>query len=118
MRRGTDMSKLTILMPTVAVLLIMAAPGYTADPVQEGPKITIGNAGPGDQFGSAVAVSRNTAIIGAPRATRVGPESGAAYVLVRTCNKWGRQATLQSIIPQADQTREWDWFGLAVAIDN
>lgn len=76
-----------------------------------------------DQFGHAVAIHGNTAVIGAPgersRATGVNgdqfdnsaDDSGAAYVFVRNGTTWSQQAYLK-----ASNTEEGDRFGFSVAI--
>src|SRR5206468_3735868 len=49
----------------------------------------------GDQFGSSVAVSGGTAIVGAPTRTVFGnPERGAAYIFVQSGTTWIQQAEL------------------------
>lgn len=60
-----------------------------------------------DNFGAAVAISGNSAIIGAPHSD----PSGAAYVFKRTGNTWTQQAKLKAPDPQ-----KIDRFGNAVAI--
>ncbi len=68
----------------------------------------------GDHFGSSVAVSGNTMIVGAP-AHDLSQETdrGAAYVFVRNGNgQWSQQAKLTGV-----QTKEQDKFGTAVALD-
>lgn len=72
----------------------------------------------GDAFGAAVAISGDTAVIGAPEAEGehplVGtvPAAGAAYVFVRTGGAWVLQARLV-----ASDGFSFDLFGRAVAID-
>ncbi len=61
-----------------------------------------------DWFGSAVAVSGNVAIVGAPNAS----VSGAAYVYARQGNGWALQAALLPSNP----TGYFDEFGTSVAI--
>jgi len=81
------------------------------------------NTGAGDDFGSSVAVSGDTIIVGASRedsnATGVNGDgsnnasdaSGAAYVFVRSGTTWSQQAYLK-----ASNTDAGDLFGLPVAI--
>lgn len=81
------------------------------------------NTGVDDSFGSAVAVSGDTIVVGAPgedsNATGVNgdqtndsaPGSGAAYVFVRTGTTWTQQAYLK-----ASNTGEGDGFGASVAV--
>jgi len=82
------------------------------------------NAGGGDEFGVAVAISGDTLVVGAryesSSATGIGgnqandlaPDSGAAYVFVRSGTQWTQQAYLK-----ASNTGLSDLFGAAVAID-
>jgi|JI6StandDraft_1071083.scaffolds.fasta_scaffold00569_9 hypothetical protein len=77
----------------------------------------------GDQFGSSVAISGDTVVVGAPSedsaATGVNGDdsndstvsSGAAYVFTRSGSTWSQQAYLK-----ASNTENWDWFGNSVAI--
>jgi hypothetical protein len=81
------------------------------------------NTGVGDIFGTSVAISGETVVVGAPReqsaATGVNGNqadnslyrSGAAYVFVRSGSSWSQQAYLKA------SNTEWDdEFGHAVAI--
>lgn len=68
-----------------------------------------------DQLGYAVALSGDTAVIGAPAPTfddPPSPDPGAAYVFVRDGRSWSQQAKLVA----SDATPS-DHFGLAVAVD-
>ncbi|MGB6220453.1 FG-GAP repeat protein [Haloferula sp.] len=81
------------------------------------------NTGAGDNFGSSVAVSGNTVVVGAPfeasNATGIdGDEannsaffSGAAYVFIRSEGIWTQQAYLK-----ASNTESFDLFGNSVAV--
>lgn len=67
--------------------------------------------GSGDFFGDAVAVSGNTALVGAPlnpKPTR----QGAAYVFARSGTTWSEQQKLT-----ASNGASFDNFGISVAID-
>ena len=78
---------------------------------------------PGDWFGYSTAMSGDTVVVGAYRdssgATGVNgdlndtsaPDSGAAYVFVRSGLKWTQQAYLK-----ASNTEEGDLFGWSVAV--
>ena len=67
----------------------------------------------GDFFGSSVAVSGNTLIVGAYREENAGGfEAGSAYVFVRSGTTWIQQQKL--VAPDAAAN---DNFGFAVAID-
>jgi hypothetical protein len=78
------------------------------------------NASAPDLFGCAVAVSGDTAVVGAVREdSGVGggrpptpvPDSGAAYVFVRNGDTWTQQAHLKASNPDTA-----DFFGVSVAI--
>ena len=69
------------------------------------------NSAQGDNFGHAVAVSGDTAVIGAHRDNDEGYEKGTAYVFTRSGNAWVEQ---QKLIPTYNE--EDDWFGYSVAI--
>jgi hypothetical protein len=81
------------------------------------------NTGTGDEFGSAVAISGDTVVVGATGedngATGVdghqgsgsAPNSGAAYVFARNGTTWSQQAYLK-----ASNTGALDLFGSSVAI--
>ncbi|WP_437965323.1 FG-GAP repeat protein [Sorangium sp. So ce260] len=66
---------------------------------------------PGDQFGAAVALSGDTALIGAPLSDRPGSESGAAYVFIRAGSTWSEQTKLV-----ASDRMLGERFGTSVAI--
>ncbi|MGE4072623.1 MAG: FG-GAP repeat protein [Lysobacterales bacterium] len=69
----------------------------------------------GDRFGHSVALSGNTALIGAPGRAGVAPGSyalGAAYVYVRNLGSWGAQAILTAV-----GGNNGDSFGAAVSLD-
>jgi len=68
-----------------------------------------------DYFGHSVAVSGDTALVGAPHDNYSEVKQGAAYVFVRSAAGWNLQATLTA----ADQSggTEADRFGWSVALD-
>ncbi len=66
----------------------------------------------GDHFGSAVAMHRETVIIGAPDANVYGPSSGAAYTFFRQGTLWSQQKKLVSPNGAAG-----DGFGWAVDVE-
>ena len=66
----------------------------------------------GDEFGTALAMSGDYAIVGAPRKDDAGNNSGAAYIFTRQGTAWVEQAKL--VAPDA---RAGDYFGVSVAID-
>lgn len=65
-----------------------------------------------NSFGSAVAVSGNTAVAGAPYHAHNGPNTGAAYVFAFDGRSWGQT---QELLPSDGQSE--DKFGTSVAID-
>ncbi len=65
----------------------------------------------GDRFGTAVALSGDTAVIGAPEHDDQGSNAGAAYVFVRSGTTWTEQQKLRAGDGQAGAT-----FGRAVAV--
>ncbi|MGE0127290.1 MAG: putative Ig domain-containing protein [Blastocatellales bacterium] len=66
----------------------------------------------GDQFGGAVALSGNTAAVGANLDDVSGKDQGSVYVFVRNGAKW----TLQGRLAAQDGAAE-DYFGQSVALD-
>ena len=75
-------------------------------------KLTASDAASGDQFGSSVAISGETIVVGAYLDDHLsGTDHGSAYVFVRAGIVWGEQQKLTA----SDATRG-DWFGYAVAI--
>lgn len=72
-----------------------------------------GDPGLEDQFGTAVALSGDTALVGAPRDdTGAGPDAGSAWVFVRSGSIWSQSAALLS----GDETAG-DWFGESMALE-
>jgi hypothetical protein len=81
------------------------------------------NAGAGDEFGTSVAISGDTIVVGATSedstapgvngngADNSGSGCGAAYVFVRSGTTWSQQAYLKASLPQSG-----DDFGISVAI--
>ena len=72
-------------------------------------KLTANDSASGDEFGRSIAISGGTAVVGAVASVR--PESGSAYVFVRSGTTWSQQAKL---IPSDGAAG--DIFGIAVAI--
>src|SRR5207237_8228258 len=65
-----------------------------------------------DSFGNSVAISGDTAVVGAyTEDTAPNTENGAAYVFVRNGTAWSEQAKLLASDPQT-----FDVFGISVAI--
>jgi uncharacterized repeat protein (TIGR01451 family) len=79
-------------------------------------KITGSDTDTDDLFGTAVAISGDTIVVGAPGSSGVGNPSGAVYVFRRnqgTAHTWGQ---VTKISPADNDTG--DLFGSAVAIDD
>ena len=74
-------------------------------------KLTAGDGATGDLFGLSVAVSGDTAVVGAVWDDDNGGNSGSAYVFVRSGSVWSEQAKLTPSDGAAG-----DQFGLSVAI--
>jgi hypothetical protein len=74
-------------------------------------KLTTGDAAAGDLFGHSVAISGDTAVIGAYYDDDAGENSGSTYVFVRSGTAWSQQAKLT-----AGDAATGDWFGFSVAI--
>ncbi len=72
-------------------------------------KINASDAANGDYFGFSVALSSETALIGA---REVGGANGAAYVFVRSGTSWSEQQRLA-----ATPSNILDYFGRSVALD-
>ena len=65
-----------------------------------------------DHFGYKVAISGDTAVIGAERDGDAGPYSGSAYVYTSDGTAWTQQAKFAALDASAG-----DYFGSAVAIE-
>ncbi|MHC4507004.1 MAG: FG-GAP repeat protein, partial [Planctomycetota bacterium] len=74
-------------------------------------KLTASDAAAGDQSGISVSVSGDTAVVGAWCDDDNGPESGSAYVFVRSGSSWSQEDKLTASDGAAD-----DWFGFAVSL--
>jgi uncharacterized repeat protein (TIGR02543 family) len=95
----------------------------TIDPIAQQAYLKASNTGISDFFGSSVAISGDTLVVGAynegSNATGVNgdqsdnsaPTSGAAYVFVRSGTTWSQQAYLK-----ASNTGTTDQLGISVAI--
>jgi len=75
-------------------------------------KLTPNDGASGDTFGFAVAIDRETAVIGAHQANDNAPHSGSAYVFTRINGTWTQEAKLR-----ASDAEPGDLFGGAVAIN-
>ncbi len=65
-----------------------------------------------DQYGSSVAISGDTVVVGSPWDDDTGSASGSAYVFVRSGTSWSQQQKLT-----ASDGASYSFFGTAVAID-
>ncbi|MDU9047378.1 MAG: FG-GAP repeat protein [Candidatus Electrothrix sp. Rat3] len=74
-------------------------------------KLTPDDGAADDWFGDSVAISGDTALIGADGDDDNGSDSGSAYVFVRSGSTWSQQ---KKLIP--DDNAAGDWFGWSVAI--
>ena len=74
-------------------------------------KLTAGNAAEKDNFGSAVAISEDYAIVGSPSDDDAGSKSGSAYAFTRSGTVWKEEAKLT-----ARDAAAGDKFGSAVTI--
>jgi hypothetical protein len=74
-------------------------------------KLTASDAAAGDNFGSAVAISGDTAVVGVTFDDDSGLQAGSAYVFIRRGNTWSQQGKLV-----ASDAVAFDNFGNAVAI--
>jgi nucleoside-specific outer membrane channel protein Tsx len=75
-------------------------------------KLTASDGAEGDEFGSSVALSRDTIVVGAPFASLAGRSwAGAVYVFVRSNGSWSEQAKLT-----AGDGAAGDEFGTSVAV--
>ncbi|HNX33240.1 MAG TPA: FG-GAP repeat protein [Kiritimatiellia bacterium] len=74
-------------------------------------KLTAADGAAGDSFGYAVALSGDTAAVGAFRDDDKGADSGSAYVFTRSGSTWNQQAKLA-----AADGAEGDGLGISVAV--
>jgi hypothetical protein len=74
-------------------------------------KLTGSTSTDGDAFGTSVAISGTTALVGAPYDDAGGIDRGSAYVFVRSGNEWVEEARLK-----AAGGALGDWFGTTVAL--
>jgi hypothetical protein len=102
-----------------ALSAIRHQPAAAARPASGGAhhqfSLSAGGGRTGDLFGSAVAVSKNVIVVGAPFRTVNGHKrQGAAYVFVKPASGWGH-AKVTAVLTIA-KGRAFDYFGAAVAI--
>ncbi len=92
--------------------LASAAPGVASRWIPQ-QKLTASDAAAGDFFGAAVAISGDTALIGAYGDDDKGSSSGSAYVFVRSKGVWKQQQKLLASDLGANAQ-----FGFAVALSS
>ena len=97
----------------LSALLVLAGTAQAAIDPAKVQKLLAGDGAAGDEFGYSVAVSGDTAVIGASGARYDDDHSGSAYVFVRAADgTWSQQAKLT-----AADGAEGDYFGGRVAVD-
>ena len=108
------MKKLTILIGLAMTVALVLVAGASAASLSEVKKLTASDAQAGDQFGISVALSGDTAVVGANGEDAGGTNAGAAYVLQRDqggADNWGQVTKLTASDAQAN-----DFFGISVAL--
>lgn len=113
---GLHIARLTVPLLSSLILLLCTPPVTSAaanpqfDPEQQ---LIAADGMALDQFGSAVAISGDTALVGAPYDMVGGSiHQGSVYVFIRTGNTWTQQAQLF-----ASDGAAGDEFGWSVALD-
>ena len=98
---------------TVIAPVVLAAPCAPSGFAQCSPDTLFANDGDDDDgFGTAVSVSGDVALVGAPFDDVVAGDSGSAYLFERTALGWNPSARLTPNDGAAD-----DWFGWSVAVE-
>ena len=96
----------------VAVAIVLGTTSAWALTAEQEAKLTASDATASDNFGLGVALSGDTAVVGAFLDDDNGESSGSAYVFIRIAGVWTEQAKL---LP-ADGA-SGDFFGRSVALD-
>jgi hypothetical protein len=88
-------------------------------PPEEVAKLLATDGAADDQFGRAVSISGDTAIVGAPLDDDLGQDSGSAYVFVKSGGSWQFQQKLLASDGQGPvlSTDRGDGFGSSVAVE-
>ncbi len=109
---GAHPNRKRVRLALAGVLLLVAMSAWSVTPVEVA-KLLAADGAAGDQFGYSVALSGDTALIGARFDDHDvnGLESGSAYVFTRSGTIWSQQAKLTAADGAAG-----DWFGVRVAI--
>ncbi len=108
------MKKLLLRFAVATSVALLAAPGFGAvNSFVQQQQLVAADGAAFDQFGSAVAISGDTAVVGAPYDTVGGNyHQGSVYVFIRSGSTWTQQAQLF-----ASNGSAGDEFGWSVAID-
>ncbi len=77
-------------------------------------KLTASDAAASDVFGTSVAVSGDTVVVGAPGDADYGYKSGSAYIFVKPANGWADMTQTAKL--SAGYNEAYDDFGRSVAI--
>ena len=111
---GVNSNRIRYKLALAGVLLLVAMSARAVAPVEE-VKLLADDGAPNDLFGFDVALSGNTAVIGANKVDDDirGVDVGAAYVFTRSGNSWHQQAKLT-----ANDGAAKDEFGGKVALSN
>ena len=109
---GVNSTRSRYKLTLAGVLLLIATSAWAVTPVEE-VKLLADDGAPNDFFGFNVALSGDTAVIGATKVDDDirGVDVGAAYVFTRSGNSWHQQAKLT-----ADDGAAKDEFGGNVAL--
>ncbi|KYF83107.1 hypothetical protein BE11_31175 [Sorangium cellulosum] len=114
MTSWVHLGSMVLLIGGVASCAVDAMPedtGVVALPVSDEDQLLAPSGASTDRFGTAVAISGDTIVVGAPYDDDAGTDAGAAHVFVRSGTSWIHQQTLTSATVGAS-----DYFGLSVAI--
>ncbi len=101
--------------PGLAAVFVEPGTGW-ADMTAPTALLTASDSGSQDQFGSSVAVSGNTIVVGAPDHRVAAYEQGAAYVYVMPVSGWASTSSPSAELG-AGGGQFGDLFGTSVAID-
>lgn len=102
----------TTVQSPVTTTTITVTSSVTAEPSTTETKLTASDAAAGDLFGAEVAISGDTAVVGAEKDDDRGEDSGSVYVFVREGSNWTEWVKLN-----ASDADAGDYFGFSVAID-
>ena len=86
----------------------------TIDPVFQSAKLTATTGQADDRFGRSVAISGDTAVVGAEQADAGGNSRGAAYVFVKPASGWADATQVATLT--ASDAGNGDFLGASVAI--